>query len=778
MKSVAVAGLLASVAVAHETASPVAKVLDLLNGLQAKIIKEGEEAQKEYDEYAEWCEDRSKNVEFEIKTGKSNVAELKATIEEETALSAALNTKLEELAGDAATDEADLKAATEIRTKEGADFTAEEAELKDVIDTLGRAVGILSKEMKKGGASMMQLKSAKSVADALGVMVQASMFSSADASTLTAFVQNAQQADDEDDSMGAPAAAVYEGHSGGIIETLEGLQDKAETQLSDARNKETSAQHNFQMLKQSLEDQIKYGAKETADSKKGLAASGQKKAVAEGDLSVTAADLAEDQKTLGGLHQNCMTRAQDFEAATKSRGEELKALAAAKKVIEETTSGADSISYGLDQVSFMQMSSLRQQLATGTDLAQFEAVRHVRDLARKEHSSALAQLASRMASAMRLSTSGGGDPFAKVKGLIGDMIEKLESDGQADASHKAYCDKELSYTNGRKAEKENDIAKLTTSIDSQKARSAQLKEEVAALQKELAELARSQAEWDKFRHEEHTAFKSNKADIEQGLEGVKMALKVLRDYYGGDANKAQGAADGAATGIIGLLEVVESDFSKGLAEMVSTEDNAQATYDAASKENEITKATKDQDVTYKTKEAVSLDKATGEDISDRAGVQTELDATNEYLAKLQEMCIAKAEPYEERVRRRDAEIAGLKEALNILAGEAVLLQQSSRDRSLRGVKRHASVDPEGPGVPEKTMGAACDECGKHSPYLQDCSCHATDVWGTFANDATKELTSAKGYGSTTENTGAARLPEGWHWHCRPVSGTDGVWKQC
>merc|ERR1719281_756980 len=119
--------------------------------------------------------------------------------------------------------------------------------------------------------------------------------------------------------------------------------------------------------------------------------------------------------------------------------------------------------------------------------------------------------------------------------------------------------------------------------------------------------------------------------------------------------------------------------------MVSTEENAQATYDAASKENEITTATKDQDVKYKGKESVSLDKAVAEDTSDRAGVQSELDAINEYLGKLESMCIAKAEPYEETVRRREAEIAGLKQALEILSGEAVLLQSK---RSLRGVKHH------------------------------------------------------------------------------------------
>merc|ERR1719157_27998 len=87
-------------------------------------------------------------------------------------------------------------------------------------------------------------------------------------------------------------------------------------------------------------------------------------------------------------------------------------------------------------------------------------------------------------------------------------------------------------------------------------------------------------------------------------------------------------------------------------------------------------------------------------------------------------------------------------------------------------------DPRGAGHPEDTKGQACAECKKHEEYLADCSCHATDIMGTFANDATKELTSAEGYGSTTVNTGVKRLPEGWMWHCRPVSATEGLWQQC
>merc|ERR1712060_309634 len=105
------------------------------------------------------------------------------------------------------------------------------------------------------------------------------------------------------------------------------------------------------------------------------------------------------------------------------------------------------------------------------------------------------------------------------------------------------------------------------------ARSAQLKGEVAALEKSLAKLAASQAEMDKMRQDEKEAYAKNKADMEQGLKGVELALKVLTDYYAKD-DKAHAAAEGAGTGIIGLLQVVESDFSKALAEFVSVEQTA------------------------------------------------------------------------------------------------------------------------------------------------------------------------------------------------------------
>ena len=215
--------------------------------------------------------------------------------------------------------------------------------------------------------------------------------------------------------------------SGVIVDTLAGLGKEAEGQLDDARKKENVSLHQFNMLKTSLTDSVKFATKDSDAAKQGIAASAETQAQANGDLKVSSKDLATDTENLGGLHEKCLTRAEDHESAVKSRGEELAALAKAKEIIIEATGGA---------ASFLQMTVDKTT----------QAERLVRDLARQHNSPALAQLASRMSSAARLN---GGDVFGKVKGLINDMIDKLEEEAEADATEKAYCDKMLGEENAK-----------------------------------------------------------------------------------------------------------------------------------------------------------------------------------------------------------------------------------------------------------------------------------------------------------------------------------------
>merc|ERR1719277_1009650 len=183
--------------------------MEMISELQAKVIGEGEESHKVFAEFSEWCEDESRELGFSIKTLTGQISDLKATIEKESALIEEYNTKLEDLGAELALDEADLKAAIEIRTKEQSDFAAEEKELMDVIDTLKRATAILEREMaKSAGASMLQLKSGATLVQAFTAMVQASLISSTDASKLSSLLQSVQQSAEDVAESGAPAADV------------------------------------------------------------------------------------------------------------------------------------------------------------------------------------------------------------------------------------------------------------------------------------------------------------------------------------------------------------------------------------------------------------------------------------------------------------------------------------------------------------------------------------------------------------------------------------------
>merc|ERR1719512_206364 len=512
---------------------------------------------------------------------------------------------------------------------------------------------------------------------AFRAILDAAALSSSDQHKLTALVQSQQSDDADEDELGSPAAAAYKTHSGNILDVLEDLKEKAEGQLSDLRKAESNNRHNFEMLKQSLEDQVAADTKDMEDEKAGMASAAEAKAAAESDLDATSKSLASSKQQLATAHATCLSVAADHEDTVAARKKELSVIAEAKKILQETVSGAVSQTYSLLQIS------------SQSDLAGAEVVTTIKRLAKQQHSAALAQLASRVSALLRFG-SAGGDVFAKVKGLIADMIAKLESEAGADATEKAYCDEQLAKTEAKKGELEEDIAKMTSRIDKAAAQSAQLKEDIQTLEAELAALAKDQAEMDRIRQESHAAYVTAKADLELGLSGVRKAVGVLRDYYGGAASMLQdetrfgefmqqpaapethSASQGAGESIINILQVCESDFAGNLAKEEAEEADAQSEYEKVSQENAIVKTSKEQSIKYKTQEAKSQDKTAADYSADRETTNSEYAAVLDYYGKIKDRCIAKPETYASRRDRRAAEIKGLKQALSILEDETAL----------------------------------------------------------------------------------------------------------
>jgi len=653
--------LLANLAlVSGQAVNPVAKVISLLSDMQTTIKKEGKAEDARITKFSNNCELRSADLEYQIKTAKEDIEELSARISKAEGKKETLASTLEETSEGVASNEADLAAATSVRAKEAADFKVAEKDLLETSATVERAMSMLEKKEAKG-ESLVQVKGAGNLLQAVQAMMDASVIGHQDAKTLTAFLQDAQ----------APEPATYESKTGGVTEMLEDMLDKSKDQLMELRKKETEAKHSFEMVTQSLADEIKFAKAALDKAKKSQAEQARIKAEAEKDLQQTKISLTQDQKSLSDVTMDCKQEVADYQEETKSRGLETEALTAAKAALMESSG-----------LSFLQLGS-KSTIKSSQDLKHFEVVRMVRTLGQQLKDHQLVLLSRRMDGMLR--SESGADVFGKIKTMISDMITTMQENLQAEATKKAYCDKEMGEAADKKAAKEDDLDDVSTKIDGTASKSASLKKQVVAIKKELTTLAETQANMTALRQEEKAIFKTKEPETVTGMEGVKSALKPLRDFYKSSGVKVtSGERKGAAGGVIGRLEDVEADMAMSLSQMRAAEKTAQTNYERDTQDMKLEKTQKEKDIEYKTAEAQRLDTELNNLNADQESMQTEMSAIMEFTKGLEAECLVTPESFAEKQAKRQQEIDGLKEALTALDATAgtALLQRGPR--ALRG----------------------------------------------------------------------------------------------
>lgn len=446
------------------------------------------------------------------------------------------------------------------------------------------------------------------------------------------------------------------------------MQDKAEGILAESRKTEMNARHAFELLAQSLNDELKVQKAATSTAKKQLGVEMEVKSVGEGDLATTLKDLEEDEMYVKDLLHNCTQRYIDADRSLASRREETKALLEARRVIASTTGLAAKRQYGFIQVA-----------SNSHNVDFFNKIeKNIKTMGKNDNNAALMQLAGQIKATVAMNA----DPFGKVKGLIQDMLSRLLREAKEEATHKAFCDKEISTNEAQRNKLQAEDEKLSTRMEKAAAGVAALKEQIAELNFALNEIAKSQKTIDGIRKDERAEYLKSKAEYEQGLHGVRNALKILREYY--QTNKAGSllqfnmrhvASTDAGNSVISILEICESDFARSLADSAGAEDDAQEVYDRTTQENKVSTATKRANVEGKTQEAARLEHLISDATSDRDGVRDQLSAVVEYLSKLMPQCTTEPESYEERKVRREHEIEGLKSALNILENETAFMQK-------------------------------------------------------------------------------------------------------
>jgi hypothetical protein len=648
-----VVGILALAALScHSEASsvsPVQKVLTMMTEMQAKGELMLKQEAKTFATYSEWVSDQSTQLGFEIKTSKSDIEKLLAEIGKADSDVDKLSSSIAGLEDEIGTAEKEKATATEIRDKEHAEYVELSTDYSESVEALEKAI------------QTMESKN-YDVPQAMALMQKLAVAKTGMRRVLAAFLQ-----EKEESSRGGPEVAAYEFQSGGIIQLLEKFLKKFQGELADVESAESNQAHNYDMEMIHLSDTIAYLKKELEEKSVLKAKRSSDSAAAKGDLASTKNELAEDETTLKDMKATFAAKSDTFKANQEVRKQELEAIG---KAIEIISSPDVADGYGKHlglvqsgKVAFLQMRSVRSRVGARQRVTEF-----LNKKAKLLSSQSLQHLVQQMAS----------NPFDKVVQMIKDLLEKLKEEAAAEAEHKAWCDEQLKKNKMKVDKKTTEVNKLTATVEALTETIASMGEKIATLSKEQAELTKAMSEATGQRTKEKATNTETIKDATAGEEATKQALVILKEFYASQASFLQqkgnqvpemaaykGMQSGKG-GVVGMLEVITSDFARLTADTKAAENSAASEYAGFMKDAKASKKAK-HDLEFKTslqKDQKEFEKAQTE--KDLTATQEELDRALDYKAHLKPVCLEVHVSYEERTARRKEEIEALKEAYKIL----------------------------------------------------------------------------------------------------------------
>lgn len=672
--------------------TPTGKVIHLLKDLSAKITSAGKDEATSYDKFACFCKEQADGKLYAIEKSNKTIEGQNARIEELSAEIDEFATAISELEGKISEKETETSALEEERAKEHAAYVNRSAEAEGAIDAVGRAIVAL-KGSKASLPGKTELLAMMALAQVREVVLRSRLVS------LTA-----AQARALGSQPGAPHSYSY--HSDEIIQTLEGLLDTFKKEKAVLDTEELEAKAAFEKVRLGLQNEAKFAGMEKAEKEKLEAKAQEEKHATEEAMAEETTAKNADNAFLDVLTAECEEKAQFWDQRSQTRAAELTAISEAIEALETgvvPNAGANKKLTGLQvrqtvkksaasfrAPSFLQLRGSGSGSPAGVPRA--ELLRLLDAASSRLGSSALALAALQVRAATDPT-----DHFVKVRGIINDLIAKLEAEALAEETQKGFCDEQIKKAVTARDEAISNEEAFSKDLDSKQAQVNELEKKIADLSQEIADNKKALLEATELRGEERTENEKVIADATAGKEAVAQAIKVLTEFYDSAAGVAflqrragfvpagsdrtgatvsdlapevfggeyQGEQD-SAKGIIGLLQVIHDDFDRTITATGDEETGAESDFEEFKSENEGDTLAKNTEVEAKDSEITSLKEELVQLQEDIADVKKEHQAQLDELARLKEMCVEGAESYEERVEKRQQEIEALKEAHAIL----------------------------------------------------------------------------------------------------------------
>jgi hypothetical protein len=682
------------------------KVISMMQDLQLQVLAEGEAEAATYNKFACFCKTTQKDKTQAIEKGKEDKADLSAEIEALQKKRDMLDKAIAALIKDIKKTEKEMKAATHKSDAARKVYEVNEADLDAALYALKNAIEVLKKSETP---SLVQLQSvsktlrqAALLADALGLGGQDVQ------KAATFFLQQGDVPVEFED---------YKFHSAGIIETMEKLLDSFRKTKADVDADEVQRVQEYDTLMQEKTDHVKAQTLALDQAKEERALTIEEIGTASQELTIVSATLLDDMEYLDELNRICSDKAKTWDQRTKLRANELTAITQAMEIIKTTVvektsaetirfaqagavlhlgGGADAVTSSegameaieaeaeasegdQEAVGFLQKRSVQEHSKGSDDGGRQLVVSLLKGKGQALKSTLLVALANRIAA----------DPFAKVKKLIQELIERLLTEAANEANQKGWCDKAMADAKQKRDYAAEEIADLNAKMAKLEALSDELGEKIAEYTDDISKLKDARAEAQKVRSEESEENANTVKEAKQGLAAITMAIDIMEKFYKTsakatvDLSLAQGPLDdapdagfkigeaykglgGEAGGIVGMMEVIQSDFKRTIKE--TTEAEKQAEQDHLEFMTESGKSLAEKEVQLK--ESTKLKNETDENLNaaseDLNSQMVILSTSIKELIELKATCIDTGMSYAERVARREEEIEALKKALCVL----------------------------------------------------------------------------------------------------------------
>jgi len=663
----------------------------LIEDLKKQVEKEAMSEAASYDEFACFCKTMTEKKGTTIEHHHDAIADLSAEIQEVAANKIATSLEIEELKKQMEFAHENAKNYTVRCEQEQANFVSAIADISKGIIAIENAHKAL---VASKPDAMMLLSVQQTVQKCLALANSLNL----------GFKQQAKGPNV------SPKDAAYQYHSQGILDTIVELkatfQQKKETEdLEQAKAKVTCG-----LAIGAFSEMIKTATTAVAEAKEKLLALEQQMAKAKESLTHTKTLLEDDEVYIKDLTISCETRAHDWDQRTSMRAKELEALAGALAILKDKVAGLDADvnqrvlllskvrstkKRSLTAVSFLQEERPTVWMHSSSHhpvqvLVQAHADAQVGVLMARQSNAAelLSRTAGRTQSvalsmlALRVTT----DPFTEVKALIQKLIERLLREATSEATKKGFCDEAMSKAEATRDRKFEEIEKLQVELGNLEVKQDSLKAEIDELSASLEQQRCALAKAGELREQDFAMNTETVAKAERGEETVTEALAILRTFYKQEAALLQaspvdedtsgpsfsGSYLGkreAANGIIGILEVILSDFKRTI-RMTKEEESK-----AAAHHKELERGTKVDIAGSETKKALdeqelkSTTAEIGESTASLMATTREMDDALKALEALQPTCMDTGMSYQQRMDKRNEELDALKKALCILDPE-------------------------------------------------------------------------------------------------------------